>query len=205
MPLLTLTRRFAILGAASALGGCSAVAALNSAAQPIDTFDLSPAAGATNGRRTARTLLVARPEAPAAIATDRIMIKPDAVSITYLPDARWSDDAPVVLQSLIVRSIAATGRIGYVGRSDGGPVPDTALLVRMDAFQVHVLPDGRMEVSVDLALTVINDQDQRVIGNRSFALSAPATDDSPAVIVAAFQAALDALLPNMADWVLQRA
>ncbi len=204
MQTTTLTRRIALLGAISSLGGCSAVSALNSAAQPLDTYDLSPAAGAKTGRRTSHTLLIARPEAPAAIATDRIMVKPGPVSITYLPDARWSDEAPLVVQSLLIRSISATGRIGYVGRSDGGPVPDTALLVRMDAFQVGVLPDGAFSVEVDIALTVLSDRDQRVIATRSFAQTAAAANDSPESIVAAFQAVLDKLLPAMANWVVQR-
>ena len=94
----TLSRRVALLGGISALGGCSAVSALNSAAQPLDTYDLLPANGSQTGRRTSRTMLVARPEASAAIATDRIMIMPGAASITYLPDARWSDELPLVLQ-----------------------------------------------------------------------------------------------------------
>lgn len=200
-----LTRRVALVGAISALGGCSAVSVLNTAAQPLDTYDLAPAPGATAGRRTNRTLLVARPEATAAIATDRIMIKPDTVSVTYLPDARWSDDLPLIVQSLLVRSISDTGRIGYVGRSDGGPVPDSALLVRMDTFQVNVLANDAFEVDVNIALTVLNDRDQRVVATRSFAQTAQAADNSPAAIVAAFQAVLNRLLPTMADWVLRRA
>jgi cholesterol transport system auxiliary component len=199
-----LTRRVVFLGATAALSGCSAISALNASAQPLDTYDLSPAAGAKAGRRSTHTLLVARPEASATIATDRIMLKPNPISITYLPDARWSDEAPLLLQSLLIRSISATGRIGYVGSSDGGPVADTAILVRMDAFHVEILPDGQLLVVVDIALTVVNDQDQRVIGTRAFAQSAPAANDSPTIIVAAFQTALDTLLPEMVDWIVQR-
>ncbi len=202
---LKLTRRTAFLGGVSLLMGCNAISALNSASQPLDTYDLSPAAGSTGGRRSGRTLLVARPEASAAIATDRIMVKPDAASITYLPDARWTDELPAVFQSLLVRSISGTGRLGYVGNSEGGPVPDTALLVRMDAFEVQVVGEGAFVVMVDVALTLLNDKSQRVIGTRSFAQTASAVDDSPLAIVAAFQGLLDQMLPAMADWVVERA
>ena len=163
MPPLTLTRRIVLFGAASALGGCSAVSALNSAAQPLDTYDLSPAAGASAGRRTSHTL-------------------------------RWGDEAPLVLQSLLIRSISATGRIGYVGRSEGGPIPNSALLVRMDAFQVNVMPDGTMHATIDIALTVLDDRDQRVISTRSFEQAARTANDSPTAIVSAFQAALDQVI-----------
>ncbi|MEW9921539.1 ABC-type transport auxiliary lipoprotein family protein [Marimonas sp. MJW-29] len=201
---IKLTRRLALLGAASALGGCSAVAALNSAAQPLDTYDLAPAAGAAGGRRSSRTLLVALPEASAAIATDRIMVKPDAASITYLPDARWSDELPAVFQSLLVRSISGTGRLGYVGRSEGGPIANTALLVRMDAFEVQVRGAGGFEAVVDLALTLLDDRSQRVIATRAFARTAPVADDTPTAIVGGFQSILDVVLPEMADWVVAR-
>lgn len=202
---MNMTRRAALLSGMSALGGCSAASVLNSASKPLATYDLSPAAGAKTGRQTSRTLLIAKPEAPASIATDRIMVKPDALSITYLPDARWTDELPLVLQFLLIRSISGTGRIGYVGRGEGGPAPDTALLVRIDAFQVDVSPAGALETAIDITLTALEDRNQRVIATRAFAGSARATDDRPTSIVGAFQSILDGLLPAMSDWVLERA
>ncbi|MBQ2260363.1 MAG: membrane integrity-associated transporter subunit PqiC [Loktanella sp.] len=200
-----LTRRVALLGAAAALGGCGAVSALNSAASPLDTYDLIPRVGSTSGRQTSRTLLLALPDAPAPLSTDRIMIRPNAVAITYLPQARWTDELPRVVQSLLVRSISATGRIGYVGRSDGGPVPDSALLTRIDAFDVTVGADGSLTATIDITLTVLDDRDQRVIGTRRFSQSVQVPNDSPATIVAGFQALVDALVPTMANWALDRA
>ncbi|MGB3245051.1 MAG: ABC-type transport auxiliary lipoprotein family protein [Sulfitobacter sp.] len=202
MPVLT--RRTAMLGAACALGGCSTLTSLNAAAKPLDTFDLRPAAGSKSGRRTSRTLLVARPQASAALATDRIMIKPDPASITYLPDARWSDELPAVLQMLLIRSISETGRVGYVGRSDAGPVPDTAMLVRIDAFEVNEAAVGTFEVSVDIDLTLINDRDQRVVASRAFSASGQVSNDLANEIVKVFQSVLNGLLPAMSDWAIQR-
>jgi cholesterol transport system auxiliary component len=199
---ITMTRRAVLLGAASSLGGCSALSALNTAAEPLDTYDLVPAAGSKTGRRSIAKLLVARPEASAALVTDRIMVRSDGAAVAYLPDARWVDEAPLVMQSLLVRSIAATGRIGYVGRRESGPVSDAVLLVRMDAFDVSVAPGGEVRTQVQIELTVIDDRDQRVLGSGSFLQVAAAANDSPPAIAAAFQAALDALLPTAADWVL---
>lgn len=203
MPPANLTRRIACLGAIASLSGCNALSALNTAAQPMDTYDLRPAPGSQKGPRSAAKLLVARSEASAALATDRIMVRTGGAQITYLPDARWVDEAPIVLQGLLVRSIAASGRIGYVGPSEGGPVPDRVLLVRMDAFEVTVAPGGGVLVTVDLALTVLNDRNQRVLGIRNFAQTAQARNDSPNAIAVAFQAALDVLLPEAADWILR--
>lgn len=205
MTAVQLTRRVALLGGAIALGGCGAVSALNTAASPRNTYDLIPRAGSTGGRQTQRTLLLALPDAPATISTDRIMIRPNAAAITYLPQARWTDELPRVVQSLLVRSISATGRIGYVGRSDGGPVPDSALLTRIDAFDVAVGADGSFTAAIDITLTVLDDRDQRVIGTRRFSQSVLVANDNPVTIVAGFQVLVDAMLPAMADWALDRA
>ncbi|WP_113910928.1 ABC-type transport auxiliary lipoprotein family protein [Roseovarius dicentrarchi] len=197
---LHMTRRLAMLGAAATLSGCSALSSLNAAATPLDTYDLTPAPGATTGRRSGRTLLVARADAPAGINTDRIMVKPSGAAITYLPEARWADELPSVVQSLLIRSIAGTGRMGYVGTSEGGPVPDYALLTRIDSFQVDIAGEA-VTARVDISLTLLRDRDQTVIKTQVFRNQVAAANDEPAAIVAAFQAILDSLLPAMADWV----
>lgn len=197
---MMMTRRFALMGAAASLGGCTALTTLNTAATPLDTYDLLPVPGSTTGRRSGRTLLVARPDAPAAINSDRIMIKPSPLSITYLPGARWADELPEVVQSLLIRSIAGTGRLGYVGPGEGGPVPDVALLTRVDAFQAEVT-EGTLSVTVDVTLTLLRDNDQRVIASRIWRQRAPAAEDSAPAVVAALQTVLNGLLPEMANWV----
>jgi len=199
-----LTCRTILLGCLSGLSGCSALSVLSEASAPLDTFELQPAAETTRGGRTSRTLLVARPQASAALATDRIMIKPDPAVITYLPDARWSDEMPAMVQTLLIRSISATGRVAYVGRSDAGPVPDKALLVRVDAFEVAAQGGGTFDVRVSIELTMINDRDQRVIGTRSFVQTETLATDDTRAIVAAFQTVMDALLPQMSDWAIGR-
>ena len=93
--------------------GCSAVRSLNSAARPLDAYELVPAAipGASS---TGRSVAVEEPAASAAIATDRILVKPNPLAVTYLPGARWIEAAPLHVQSLIIRSLAESGRVGFV-------------------------------------------------------------------------------------------
>lgn len=199
---MTMTRRFAILGAAASLGGCSALSALNTPARNI--YDLLPASGSASGRRSGRTLVVARPDAAAAIAGDRIMIKPAPQAVTYLGESRWSDELPELIQSLLVRSIAGTGRIAYVGGGDGGPVPDLALLTRIDGFQAELVGD-QVRVVLDMTLTLLRDADQQVIASRIWRHAAPSQDDGAPAIAAALQTVLNAVLPQMADWVVASA
>lgn len=201
MTLRHLSRRAALSGALTMLSGCAALSALGGG-QALDTFDLTPASGAAGGPGSSRTLVVARPEAPAALVTDRIVVKPDPHSITHLPGARWSAEAPLLIQSLLIRSISRTGRMGYVGQVENGPVADRVLLARLDAFQAEAGPAGRLVARVDLALTLLNDADQSLVAARSFAGTGTAATDSAAAVVAAFQAVMDRVLPAAAAWVV---
>lgn len=195
-----LPRRALLLGLAASISGCATIGALEDASRALPTFELAPLAGGP-GTRRAITLAVASPQAPAAITTDRILVKPDPLMVTYLPDARWSEEVPQMLQSLVVRSIAGTGRLGHVGTADGGPVPDVALLLRIDAFQVEPIAEQQtLPVRIALSVSLIRDRDQRLLASRDFEGTAIAASDDASAIVAAFQDAIDGPLGDMADW-----
>lgn len=201
---MTLTRRLFVLGALG-MPGCTALNSLNQAALPRDTYELQPVAVAEQRARSSRTLLVVAPTAPAAIATDRILIKQDPLSVTYLSDARWSDEVPQMVQSVLIQSLAASGGLGFVGLQGSGPVPDTVLLTRIDAFEVEQQPDGTFQVRVSCDLTVLRDRDQRVLGTRRFAGAMPVSNDQADAIARAFQRLLDGLMPEAVAWIVANA
>ncbi|SDZ40463.1 cholesterol transport system auxiliary component [Jannaschia faecimaris] len=199
--MMPLPRRALMIGLAASCSGCTTLGAFAGASRALPTYELAPVPGRTGARRQV-TLVVARPEAPAAIATDRILVKPDPLSVAYLPDARWSEEVPMLVQSLVIRSIAGTGRLGHVGTAESGPVPDVALLLRIDAFQAEPIPDqAAIPVRVALSGSLIRDRDQRFLGSRDFTGTVVAASESPDLLIPAFQQALDPILPALADWV----
>lgn len=201
---MILSRRMFTLSAL-ALPGCSALGVLSDASVPRDTYELQPVTIPPQGSRSQRSLLVLMPTAPAAISSDRILIRPDPLSVAYLGEARWSDLVPQMLQSVLIRSLASAGQIGFVGAQGAGPVPDTVLLTRIDAFGVEVQVDGRFMTRTSIELTVLRDRDQRVLGTRRFAQSAILANDDARTIVQALQGQLDVVLSEAAPWVLARA
>lgn len=197
---MKLSRRFVLLGILG-LPGCTAISTLNQAATPLDTFALQPVSVARQTQRSSRTLLVLEPTASAAIATDRILIKPQPLSVTYLPEARWADAVPQMLQSVLIQSLAESGALGFVGAQGAGPVPDTVLLTRIDAFEVNVQADGTYQAEVSLDLTVLRDRDQRVLGTRRATQSLFVSSDRADAISQAFQQLLNDLLPEAVAWI----
>jgi len=200
--MMILSRRIFALGFL-ALPGCTTLGVLNDASSHLDTYELQPVAFTDQGRRSSRSLLVLMPTAPAAISTDRILIRQDPLSVAYLPDARWSDQVPQMLQSVLVRSLASAGQVGFIGAQRAGPVPDRVLLTRIDAFGVDQQPDGSFLARVSFELTVLRDRDQRVLGTRRFAHSQTIPDDQSRTIVTALQGQLDGLLSTAVPWVLE--
>jgi ABC-type uncharacterized transport system auxiliary subunit len=201
---MALSRRLFTLGAL-ALPGCTSLGLLSPSGAVRDVYELQPVNLPAQGGRSPRSLLVLMPTAPAAIITDRILIKQDPLAVTYLPDASWSDSVPQMMQSVLIRTLASAGQIGFVGAQGAGPVPDTVLLTRIDAFEVTAKADGSFEARVSFEVTMLRDRDQRVLGTRRFDGAQIITSDLAEVIARAFQQVLDDTLSDAAVWVLARA
>lgn len=202
----TLPRRIVPLVLCAALlllSACAAASTLRSASTPLDTYLLNPLpAPAAPGRSGSRIVFVADPTAPAAIAGDRIVIKPEAIRVALIGDGRWVEALPVHLRNVLARSLANTGRFAFVTTSTVGPLPDYTLLTDIDAFQAESLPgDGApARVVVSMTLTLLRDLDGRLIASHRFTKTAetPATDAHS--IVLAFDAANAALLREAIPW-----
>lgn len=203
--LLSRLRAVAVLLAlAAGASGCATVSSLNSSARALDTYALSPLpAGAAAGRGGSRLVFVAEPTAPAAVATDRIVMKPNPLQVTLIGDGRWVEAAPAHVRNLVARSLANTGRYAFVTTGTIGPLPDFTLMIDIDAFEARLLPKGSVapaEVVVTMTLSVVRDADGRLVASRRFSRTAPAGDTDAFAVVAAFEAANGSLLREAVPW-----
>jgi len=199
-------RAVAVLVAlAAATTGCATVSALNGSARALDTYALNPlpATAATTGRSGSRVVFVADPTAPAAVASDRIVIKPNALQVTLVGDGRWVEAAPAHVRTLIARSLANTGRYALVTTGTVGPLPDFTVMTDIDGFEARLLPEGSpapAQVVVAMTLSVVRDADGRLVASRRFTRTAAASDTDAFAVVAAFEAANGAVLREAVSW-----
>lgn len=206
MTALSLVRATCAALLLTGLGGCAALSSLNSASQPLPTYDLSAAAGAPTraAPSSRRVLLVAPPTALGAFDSDRMVIKPNALQVQYLPNSRWVDSVPRQTQTLLIRSIANSGGVGYVGGDAAGPVPDFVLLTDIQSFQAEVGPDGTPgHVTVRLTLTLVRDLDRALVASRVIERQAPLTAADPLSVASAFNTAMTSLLGEATQWTLR--
>jgi len=205
-----MTPRLALAAAALAaltgltgLTGCGAISALDSATAPLEVFELRARPQPQATRQSATQVIVELPNTSGALETDRIMIRPGPLQAQYLPEVRWGDPAPVMLQTLMLRSLESTGAFAYVGRRPLGPGGDYAILTELSDFQAELDPDGETAtVRLQMTVRLLRERDLRIIATRSFAASAPAASTGTEAIVAAFDAAAAEFLPEFTGWTL---
>lgn len=202
-PIARLARAAGLAAALAALSGCATVSALSSASAPLDAYALTPLAFSGEGGGGSRHIVVEVPTTSGAIATDRILVKPSALQAAYLPGARWVDAAPVLVQTLLVQSMQASGAFRLVSRSSLGLFPDNTLVTELNAFQAEPgPPEGpAYVVRVAMTMTLVRESDGALVASRSFAASAGAASVQPLAIAAAFDAATGAALRQAVQWV----
>ena len=193
-----------LLALALGASGCATLSSLNASARALDTYELNPLpATAATGRSGGRMVFVADPTAPAAVATDRIVLKPNTLQVALLGDGRWVEAAPAHVRNLLARSLANTGRYAFVTTGSIGPLPDFTLLTDIDAFEAQLLPEGSAapaRVVVSMILSVVRDSDGRLVASRRFSRTADSQDTDAVAIVAAFEAANTAVLREAVPW-----
>jgi cholesterol transport system auxiliary component len=133
------------------LASCGTLSAIGDATTPLDVLMLEPPDDlpVRQGRPLQRDIIVEEPTASGALATERIMIRPGAFQAPYLPGVRWSDPAPVMVQTLMLRALDATGAFQYVGRRPLGPGGDFAIVT--ESAPAASLDDLALAVAFDEA------------------------------------------------------
>lgn len=191
-------------GALSLLSGCGALSAIGDATTPLDAFELRAPDLPQAGRSLARSLSIEPPTTSGALDIDRILIKPNALQSLYLPGARWSDKAPLMYQTVMLRAFEDTGALSYVGRRPLGGTGDFALISEITDFQAELSEDGRSTITrIRLVARMVREADARVLSRRSFQAVAPAASTETLDVVQAFNVASDAVLNDLVRWGLE--
>lgn len=196
---------FVALTAASLLSGCSAISALSGAATPLDAYDLSaPANPVSATRPTSRQLVIELPNVPGALTSERILIRPQPLQAAYLPDAQWSVEVPIMVQTLMVRAFEDSNAFRYVGRQPLGAIGDYALVSELTDFQAEVGPD-RKTTTIRMRMTarLVREDDAAILSTRTFSTSALVGSTETLALVQGFNQAGQELLTDLTGWVLK--
>lgn len=196
--------RLFIALALAGLTGCGL--ALPGSGPAPDLYDLSPKSTFQANLPTVKwQLVVEDPTAAKGIDNDRIAVRPTSLELQYYPNIRWTDRAPIMVQTLLIESFENSGKIVAVGRRAVGLSGDYILKAELREFQAERVPDGtRTDARVRINLKLIRVTSGIIIASESFERASPASDDTPRAIIAAFDDALGAVLKRSVTWTLEK-
>ncbi len=193
--LASCSRGLAAIGAVSAmLGACA------EAPQPV--FDLHAPREGLGVSRSQRIIVVAEPQALAALDSSRMLITTGEGALNYLPGGAWSDRLPKLFQVRLIQSFENAKRIAGVGRPGDRLVPEAQLNSEIRRFGIE---ESSGEAVVEMAVKIVDDRSGRIVAGKIFTSRSPAPEGNTAAGAhRAFDLAAQEVMRQIVAWVAGR-
>jgi cholesterol transport system auxiliary component len=172
---------------------------------PPDLYNLTPKSTFDEGLPEVRKqLIIEEPVAAGGLDTSRMALRPHATQLQFYADARWTERAPKMVQTLLVESFENTNKIISVGRQSIGLRSDFTLKTELREFQVEQSPDSEnMNVRVRINAKLVQQPTRVIIGSQSFEYARETPSDSTMdEIVVAFDIATGKVIKRLVEWTL---
>jgi cholesterol transport system auxiliary component len=183
---------------ATALGACSILGG----AEPIQILDPSAKVAPSADWPQARwSLLVLRPIATQALDTERIVVRPAPGVLQVYKGAAWSDTAPDLVQTSLLRAFEDSGRILSVGRPGGAVRGEYQLTSELRAFD-SIYDGASPDAVVELHARLVRITDGKAIAAKTFRISERASGTDIGTVSEAFSRALAKLDGEVVAWTL---
>jgi cholesterol transport system auxiliary component len=152
-------------------------------------------------------LIVEEPIAAGGLDTSRVALRPRSTELKYLADARWTERAPKMIQTLLVESFENTGKIVAVGRQSIGLRSDYNLKTELREFQAETDGNTRVtKVRVRINVKIVQQPNRVIIGSKSFEhVEVVQNSGGMKDIVSAFDAAAGRVFKHIVEWTLNTA
>ncbi len=200
-----MNRRRLFSGAATAfllpaLSGCGL-----GGGPPPPQFTLSPVTGFPQGLTPVSwSLVVDEPTAPRQIDTSRIAVMNGPFQVKYYADVEWTDNAPSLVQLLLLQSFQNTGRLPVVAPTRQTLATDLLLLSTLRKFQVERDAAGTPQAVVVLETTLMRMPRREPVATARFEKATPLAADSIDAVTTAFNASLGDVMHRVVDWTFEK-
>lgn len=188
----------AMLGA---LGGCTQL--VPGQRPPPQFFRLSPKSTFDPSLAPVDWQLILEPPiANAALDTVRIALMRQPMEVEYYARANWTDQAPQMVQTLMIESFENSRRIVSVGRESLGLRADFVLKSELREFQAEYFEPGPPSAHVGLNVKLVRMPRREIVASESFDVTWQAESDTLPAVVRAFDDALGDSLRELVHWTL---
>jgi cholesterol transport system auxiliary component len=159
-----------------------------------------PAAAAASSGPRAWALIVAEPRAISPLNSTRIAVMPTAGEIQTFKGVRWRDASPVLLQQLLIQAFQDSARLSGIGPPTSILHADFALQTDLRDFQAEYRGEKIPTVVIRLNGQLVDNFTGLALASQLFTIEQPCEGTAIPQVFAAFQVALDRLLPQVVAW-----
>lgn len=147
---------------------------------------------------------VETPAAPAGLSSSRIAVTRTPLTLEYFAGAQWVDDAPAMVQRLLIESFENSNRIVGVGRLAVALRSDYVLQPELREFQAEY-KDGAAapKVRVRINVKLIKMPERHIIASETFERVLQAPNNRMPAIVKTFDLALGKVMRDLVVWTLK--
>jgi phospholipid/cholesterol/gamma-HCH transport system substrate-binding protein len=143
-------------------------------------------------------LVVPEPTALLALNSDKIKVRPaDGAESSDIPDARWSDNIPILLQEKFIQSFENAGYSQAVSRPRDGF--DAAYQLLLDVRSFSLVTGGEPHGEVEFEAKILG-PGSKIVAAKSFHTTAPATGIDAAAAAAALNQAFAEAAKELVPW-----
>src|SRR5271167_4007855 len=172
---------------------------------PPRQFTLTPVTNFPDGLPPVNwSLVVDEPTAARQIDTSRIALMNGPFRVNYYADVEWADNAPAMVQLLLIQSFENTGRLPVVAPSRQTLSTDFLLLSNLRKFQVENDASNVPQATVVLEPTLLRMPRREPVATARFEKTTPVAADSIDAVTTAFNTSLGEVIRQVVDWTLER-
>lgn len=192
-------RLLLMLGGALVLTACSMLVGKREDFTVYAPTLARPAEPPAHGAR-AWQLSVAEPRAISPLDGAHIAVMPAAGEVQTYKGARWRDSAPVLVQQLLLQAFQDTAALPGIGTPTSVLHADFALQSNLQDFQAEYRGAKVPIVVIRLSAQLVENSTGRALATRTFAVEQPSAGAGMTEVFAAFQTALNQVLPQVVEW-----
>jgi len=148
-------------------------------------------------------LVVEEPEAAGGLQVQSIALRTNELELQYFANARWTDRAPRMVQTLLVESFENSRRIIAVGRQAIGLRSDFNLRTELREFQAeYENPDRPPLIRIRINAKIVKQPRREIIASDNFEATARATGTGLHEVVQGFDDALGKVTRRLVEWTI---
>lgn len=190
------------LSASIALSGCvSVLPDAEPASERYFINDVTPAASTLT--QAAWALSIEDPSAIRALDTTKIAISRAPGKVEYFAGGEWSDRAPRLIGTALIRSFENTERILGVGSRVSLPHAD--FILQTDIRDFHVVKTGGREVVKTAVYVRLTDSRSNVLAAKLFSREAEIEEEKITLVVQQIDQSLAGIMTDIVEWTFEEA